>query len=113
VFEDGGQLRDFVHVRDVARSNAIALESRTAARGSFNIATGHPRSVREMASALADAYGPDAPRPETTGAYRLGDVRHVFASPRRAADVLGFTAAVDFEAGLRELLDERPTVSAG
>ena len=56
-----------------------------------------------MASALADAAGPDAPRPEVTGRYRLGDVRHVFASARRAAEVLGFRACEDFAAGMREL----------
>jgi dTDP-L-rhamnose 4-epimerase len=102
VFEDGGQLRDFVHVRDVARANVIALTRPEPAAGTFNIASGTPRTVLQMAEALADAAGPAAPRPEITGGYRLGDVRHVFASAGLAADVLGFTAAEDFAAGMRE-----------
>ena len=102
VFEDGKQLRDFVHVRDVARANVHALLGRRPATGPFNIASGQPRSVGEMALALAEAAGPDAPRPQTTGEFRLGDVRHVFASPRMARTELGFVATEDFAAGMRE-----------
>ncbi len=100
VFEDGAQLRDFVHVRDVARANVLALEA--GAAGAFNVCSGRPRSVGEMAGALADAAGPDAPRPEVTGEFRLGDVRHVFADPARSAAALGFRAAEDFRAGMAE-----------
>ena len=102
VFEDGRQLRDFVHVRDVARANVIALTRDEAVTGAFNVASGMPRSVGEMAAALADAAGPDAPRPIVTGQYRLGDVRHVFASAERCERVLGFKAREDFRAGMAE-----------
>ena len=43
-----------------------------------------------------------APRPRVTGAFRVGDVRHVFASAQRAAAVLGFAASEDFRAGMAE-----------
>ena len=102
VFEDGRQVRDFVHVRDVARANVLALTAAEPVAGAFNIASGQPRSVGEMASALTAASGPRAPRPVTTGQFRLGDVRHVFASPERARSELGFDAREDFEAGMRE-----------
>ena len=98
VFEDGGQLRDFIHVSDVAQANVLALEGD--ARGPFNVATGNPRSVGEMAAALADAAG--GPAPEVTGAYRRGDVRHVFASADRARDVLGLRAEITIEEGMAE-----------
>jgi dTDP-L-rhamnose 4-epimerase len=98
VFEDGGQLRDFVHVRDVARANLLALTGD--ATGAVNVASGTPRSVLDMARALASAL--DGPEPVVTGEWRSGDVRHVFASPARAAAVLGFTAREDFAAGMRE-----------
>jgi dTDP-L-rhamnose 4-epimerase len=103
VFEDGAQRRDFVHVRDVARANLAALASAAPVTGAFNIASGRPRSVGEMADALANAAGPGAPRPVITGRFRLGDVRHVFASPERARRLLGFTAREDFDQGMREL----------
>jgi dTDP-L-rhamnose 4-epimerase len=102
VFEDGGQLRDFVHVRDVAHANVIALTREEPVTGAFNVASGHPRSVGEMAEALADAAGPEAPRPLVTGQFRLGDVRHVFASAERSERVLGFSAREDFRAGMAE-----------
>jgi dTDP-L-rhamnose 4-epimerase len=106
VFEDGRQMRDFVHVRDVARANVRALLAPEPIPGAFNIASGRPRTVGEMAGALADAAGTGAPRPVVTGDWRLGDVRHVFASAERASGTLGFTAEEDFAAGMAELRPE-------
>jgi dTDP-L-rhamnose 4-epimerase len=103
VFEDGAQRRDFVHVDDVALANVAALGVSEPVTGAINVASGHPRSVGEIASALADAAGPGAPQPEITGEYRRGDVRHVFASTRRAARELGFTAREEFAQRVREL----------
>ncbi len=99
VFEDGGQTRDFVHVRDVARANLLALDARAA--GTFNVASGTPRTVGEMAAALAGMFAGSA-RPHVTGEFRLGDVRHVFAATQRADSELGFRAAVPFDEGMRE-----------
>lgn len=102
VFEDGQQTRDFVHVRDVAAANVLALE-RPAAPGtltSFNVASGSPHTIGEMATCLAAAS--NGPAPIVTGEYRLGDVRHIVASPARATAELGFTATVDFADGMRE-----------
>jgi len=102
VHEDGRQLRDFVHVRDVARANVIALTRGEPAPGVFNVASGDPRSVGEMARTLAVAFGPHAPAPVVTGGFRIGDVRHVFASTERAERVLGYRAEVGFADGIRE-----------
>jgi dTDP-L-rhamnose 4-epimerase len=102
VFEDGGQRRDFVHVRDVARANVIALTGAEPVPGAFNVCSGTPRTVGELARELARAAGPGAPEPVVTGEYRLGDVRHVFACADRARDVLGFEAAVPFAEGVAE-----------
>ena len=98
VYEDGRQLRDFVHVRDVARANRLALVAPPAAAGAYNIASGNPRSVLDLARGLARAAA--GPAPEVTGAYRLGDVRHVFAAADRARDALGFEAMIEFDAGV-------------
>ena len=119
VFEDGGQRRDFVHVGDVARANLLALEAvsgsgtgggtgggaggRGSAEGSlrcYNVASGEPHTVGEMASALALAFG--GIEPVVTGEYRLGDVRHIVASPEGAARDLGFRAQTPFAAGIAE-----------
>jgi len=102
VFEDGRQQRDFVHVADVAQANLLALGAQPPAGAlrAYNIASGTPHTIGEMATELADAFG--GPAPVVTGDYRIGDVRHVVASPQRAADELGFAAQVPFEAGVRE-----------
>jgi dTDP-L-rhamnose 4-epimerase len=102
VFEDGGQQRDFVHVTDVADANLRALEADPpeSALRAYNIASGRPHTVGDMARALADAFG--GPEPVVTGEYRIGDVRHVVASPVRAEKELGFTARVEFADGMRQ-----------
>ncbi len=102
VFEDGGQLRDFVHVRDVARANTRALCATEPIPGAFNVCSGTPRSVGQLALALTSAAGEDSAPPIFTGEFRAGDVRHVFAAPQRAAAVLGFRAREDFVRAIRE-----------
>jgi dTDP-L-rhamnose 4-epimerase len=99
VMEDGRQRRDFVHVTDVARANALALTAPpTGAFTALNVCSGEPHTVGEMAHALASAMG--GPRPVVVGGARPGDVRHVVASPRRAQQVLGFRAEVAFADGM-------------
>ncbi len=110
VFEDGGQRRDFVHVRDVARANLLALSAVSGladgtrlADGTlrcYNVASGEPHTVGEMAAALASGFG--GIEPVVTGEYRRGDVRHLVASPESAARDLGFRAQTPFAAGIAE-----------
>ncbi|MEU8677549.1 NAD-dependent epimerase/dehydratase family protein [Streptomyces sp. NPDC048560] len=104
VFEDGGQRRDFVHVRDVAAADVAALEALPErAPGSFtayNTGSGEPHTIGEMAAALASAHG--GPSPVVTGEYRLGDVRHITADSARLRDELGWRPAVSFATGMKE-----------
>jgi dTDP-L-rhamnose 4-epimerase len=108
VFEDGGQRRDFVHVRDVAESNVRGLVS--CAEGgvpagtsrAYNVASGVPHTVGEMAAELAVTFGGGPVEPIVTGEYRLGDVRHIVAAPETAASDLGFRARTSFAEGIAE-----------
>jgi len=116
VFEDGGQRRDFVHACDVAECNVLALAATGTAATlagypvtavpagtlrAYNVASGTPHTVGEMAAELAVEFG-GAVKPKITGEYRLGDVRHIVASPRAAARDLGFRARIGFEEGMAE-----------
>jgi dTDP-L-rhamnose 4-epimerase len=107
VFEDGGQMRDFVHVSDVARANLASLEAvmtdELAPYQAFNVCSGEPVSISDVARMLGAASGIE---PTVTGEYRLGDVRHVVASPERARQRLGFTARVGPEQGLAAFVHE-------
>ncbi|MHC3820802.1 NAD-dependent epimerase/dehydratase family protein [Streptomyces sp. DT9] len=104
VFEDGAQRRDFVHVRDVAAANAVALEAvaglRAGSFAAYNTGSGEPHTIGEMASALAAAHG--GPAPQITGEYRLGDVRHVTADSRRLREELGWRPTMGFAEGMAE-----------
>lgn len=102
VFEDGGQRRDFIHVSDVARANVAALEAAHSVGGPFNIASGEVHTIGEMADALQAGFGEGAYDPVITGRYRIGDVRHVTASPNRAQRLLGFKARINFARGMLE-----------
>jgi dTDP-L-rhamnose 4-epimerase len=100
VFEDGGQMRDFVHVDDVAAANLAATVEHDGFTA-VNVCSGRPISILEVANEICEARD-EAVSPVITGQYRSGDVRHIVADPARAAEVLGFRAAVDPREGLRE-----------
>jgi len=101
VFEDGAQRRDFVHVRDVAAATVAACEQHVAGVRAFNVGSGTPRTVGEMARALAEAL--KGPKPVVTGGYRLGDVRHITADSSRLRQELHWSPQVDFAQGMAEL----------
>ena len=105
VFEDGGQMRDFVHVGDVARANLAALEAvagdPAGSMRAYNVCSGSPVGIATVAGHIARGTGSSV-APEVTGEFRIGDVRHVVASPERAAAELGFRAEVAPAQGLAE-----------
>jgi dTDP-L-rhamnose 4-epimerase len=102
IFEDGRQRRDFVHVRDIAAGCRLALEVEAAAGGVFNLASGEPLTVREIAERTADALGSPIP-PHVTGQFRIGDIRHCLADIGLARRVLGYQPRIPLAAGLGEL----------
>ena len=101
VFEDGNQRRDFIHVRDVAAATVAACESHSDGVRAFNVGSGTPRTVGQMAQALSRAL--QGPEPEVTFGFRLGDVRHITADSTRLRETLSWTPMVSFEEGMTEL----------
>jgi dTDP-L-rhamnose 4-epimerase len=98
VFEDGRQARDFVHVRDVAQANVLALEAALPGFVPLNICSGRPITIHEVALELSRAR--HGPAPAVTGQFRPGDVRHIVADPARARALLGFEASIPPTEGL-------------
>jgi dTDP-L-rhamnose 4-epimerase len=103
IFEDGLQQRDFVSVHDVARACRLALEVEEAAGEVFNVGSGQPHTVREIASRLARVMGKEHIRPQITAKYRVGDIRHCFADITKAHNVLGYEPQVALDEGMAEL----------
>lgn len=104
IFEGGGIVRDFVHVRDVASALIAGLQSREEGQATapIDIGSGEPMSLFAAAEVMARIAGGSV---TTTSEYRLGDVRAASADNSAAFSALGYSPRVDFESGARELLD--------
>lgn len=110
LFEDGGQRRDFVHVRDVARACRLAIEQLVDRKLDapcqgipLNIASGRSVAIGELAARLATALGRPDLEPVPTGRHRAGDIRHCFADTTAAKTRLAFEACIEIRDGLDEL----------
>ncbi len=103
VFEDGRQKRDFVHVGDVANAFVTVLESELAVWDVFNVGSGSPISIAEMASTLARMLDKSI-APEYLSKYRVGDVRHCFADISKIERTFGVRPQRSFDEGMQELI---------
>jgi len=95
VYEDGKQLRDYVHVADVARANILALEEPRADYEVFNVGGDNIISVLEYAYLIAEKMDKSI-EPLVPGAFRFGDTRHVVSDAGRI-QTLGWKATMPLE----------------
>lgn len=105
LYEDGLQSRDFIHVRDVVRASILAMERKEADYEVFNVGTGQPQTILQIAQVLIDMLAGIPMEPEIAGRYRRGDIRHCFADVRKIKDRLDFVPQVSFEDGISDLAD--------
>jgi dTDP-L-rhamnose 4-epimerase len=89
IFEDGEQTRDFIHVSDIVEGIVLALESEEAIGHALNLGGGLNVDVE----------------PKLTGRFRSGDIRHCYADPSRARELLGFSASLSLEDGMHRLTE--------
>ncbi len=106
VYEDGAQLRDFVHAKDIARANALALESADAIDHAINIGTGNPISIADVAWTIVREMGADRDgiTPEVLQQFRPGDTRDCFPDISAARRLLGYAPTIPFTEGAKELV---------
>lgn len=102
IYEDGNQLRDFVHVSDVVQACKLAVKSDAPDFQILNVGTGQPISILELAQTLLHLYDMDQIQSKITGEYRVGDIRDCYANIERAKAMLGYKPAVSLIDGLRE-----------
>ena len=104
IFEDGRQVRDFVHISDIVQACLLALESDAANYQAINIGSGEAICIREVARLLAEGLGRDI-EPVITEQYREGDIRHCVPDLTRAHTLLGYRPRVKLADGIPELLE--------
>jgi dTDP-L-rhamnose 4-epimerase len=109
VYEDGGQLRDYVNVRDVALANVLAFEQEAADFKVLNVGGGRAITVLEFARIMLDAYGSRL-EPRVAGEFRLGDTRHT-VSDISAMRRMGWQPSIPVEQNVREYIDWLQTQS--
>ena len=98
------RLRDFIHVNDVVKAVILALEHDGLSGEVFNVCTGMPTSVNQLAATLKTVTGKN-PKVKH-GPARLGDIRSNYGDPAKAKKILGFRASVDLTKGLQLLFEE-------
>ena len=101
---DGEQTRDFVHVTDVVRAVILALEHEGLKGEVFNVCTGVPTSINQLATILKMVTGKNPVVKH--GPARLGDIRSSYGDPAKAAENLGFKTRVNTTKGLQLLFEE-------
>jgi dTDP-L-rhamnose 4-epimerase len=111
IFEDGLQSRDFTHVSDIVQANMLALERHEMDYGVFNVGTGRPLTILDVAEALIEELG-SLQRAEIVHSFRAGDIRHCYADISRIQSV-GYRPSVRFEEGVTALVEWVREQSAG
>jgi len=111
IYEDGKQIRDFISVYDIAMANIIAMKARINGFNVYNVGSGRPRAIKEIAVSLAEYMGSHI-SPRISRKYRKGDIRHCYADITRMKNDLGFKPHVDFAKGMKELLDWSKEIKA-
>ena len=104
IFEDGLESRDFVYIDDVVDATILGLEKEEANNQVFNVGTGVAIDVMTVANELVKNYGVDVAI-NTSGNYRLGDIRHNFADLTKINKLLGFSPKISFESGLKQFAE--------
>ena len=104
VFEDGGQLRDFVSIHDVIDCLVLMIETSGADYLPVNVGSGETITILDIARMLNRILGKSID-PMITQTGRKFDIRHNTADITRARKTLGFRPKVALEDGFTELVE--------
>ncbi len=102
IFGDGKQTRDFIHVKDIVEAIILALEARGVDGETFNICTGIPTSINDLAKAVQVATQKDLPI--THEIARQGEIKFSYGDPSKAEERLHFKTKISLSEGLSSLL---------
>jgi len=103
IFEDGRQCRDFVHISDIVQACVLSLTNPGADYQVFNVGTGRPTSVLQLARLLGEHLKINL-EPKVLNRFRAGDVRYCYADISKIETVLGYKPRMSFEQGVPDLI---------
>ena len=104
IYEDGQQSRDFIHVSDIVQGLLLAMDRPEATNEVFNLGTGIPTSIGEVAELLIEHLADGDIEPQILHQFRAGDIRHCYADITKARRLLGFEPHVSLQEGMVDLL---------
>lgn len=103
IYGDGEQTRDFVYVQDVVEANMLALNTKSAAGGFFNIGSGFRTTINQVAQTIKNSLN----RTDKKNLYadpRPGEVKHGYADIIKARKILNYAPSFSFEQGIADLV---------
>ncbi|MGB8780511.1 MAG: SDR family NAD(P)-dependent oxidoreductase [Candidatus Bathyarchaeia archaeon] len=103
VYGDGKQTRDFIHLEDVIDACVLPLESVRIDGGTFNVGTGKPTTIRELADIITELSGKTSLKP-VYEKPRKGDVENSYADINMARKSLNFKPKTELKNGLKSLI---------
>jgi len=104
IYGDGEQTRDFMHVSDIVKALILALEQDGLKGEVFNVCTGVPTSINQLAATLKAVTGKNLNVKYEPA--RIGDIRSNYGDPTKALQNLTFKASVGLTEGLQMLFEE-------
>jgi dTDP-L-rhamnose 4-epimerase len=104
IYEDGLQSRDFIHIQDLVAANVLALEKQAADYEIFNVGSGNPITILDIANILIKMMHVKV-KPQILNQYRKGDIRHCFADISKIKTTLGFEPKIKIQTGIQDLVN--------
>ena len=104
IYEDGHQSRDLIYVSDIVQALLLSMDHPSAKNEIFNVGTGQPVSILQVANVLREKINP-ALKVNITNDFRAGDVRHITSDITKIKGKLGFLPQYSFETGIDKLLE--------
>jgi UDP-glucose 4-epimerase len=101
IFGDGEQIRDFIHVNDIAQANLVAMKSNIES-GFFNIGTGKHTSVNNLAKIMIKISNKKLNIIHEKPLE--GDVKTSLANTQKSEKLLKWKYSIELKEGLKELI---------
>jgi UDP-glucose 4-epimerase len=104
IFGDGKQTRDFIFVEDIVNACMLAMRYMYKDAETYNIGTGKPTSINELANTLIKLLG-------KTGIKKIhkppkkGDIKNSYANVSKARRMIKFEPKVKLKDGVKSLLE--------